>query len=499
MKSNTFNVSLLAVGVAAVMGISTGANAATPTGGTNAGSFAVLNKAEATYTVNSTPQRAVSNEVTITVNETSSFSLVNDNVDIPINPQANSAATFTHTLKNEGNVDDSYILDLKNVAGDDFNYSGYVVTYTKTSNGTSQTVSLDANGRATTAITLTPNEIATITIVATANTVRNLDKNGILTVSAESAYLKAKNPSTPAAYTASNTDNAKTTTPVYAITKSATTNLDNSNFDLANAKSYVDYTITVKNEGNIKGTAVTIEDALPNGLILVPSTETTANGGVYTAPVIKRNGNVITTITPEVTASKISFKGVDIEKQDIITITFRAKKSSTATSTSDFSNYATVKDNTKRDTDADTPDLIDHSNDKTNGGVAEVNYENPIGTGAYPGKDDNTQATVTTTNQTRAIAITTGVNKEVALVTSGTNVGNTYIYTITNDGTDITEAATAGSVLFSVKPTATETTGVTDNPAISVARVFVDANGDGIFNAGETVLTGTRVGTTSEL
>ena len=498
MKSNTFNVSLLAVGVAAVMGISTGANAATPTGGTNAGSFAVLNKAEATYTVNSTQQRAVSNEVTITVNETSSFSLVNDNVDIPINPQANSTATFTHTLKNEGNVDDSYILDLKNVAGDDFNYSGYVVTYTKTNNGTSQTVSLDANGKATTAITLTPNEIATITIVATANTVRNLDKNGILTVSAESAYLKAKNPSTPAAYTASNTDNAKTTTPVYAITKSATTNLGNSNFDLANAKSYVDYTITVKNEGNIKGTAVTIEDALPNGLILVPSTETTANGGVYTAPVIKRNGNVITTIIPEVTASKISFKGVDIEKQDIITITFRAKKSSTATSTSDFSNYATVKDNTKNDANADTPDLIDHSNDKTNGGVAEVNYENPIGTGAYPGKDDNTQATVTTTNQTRAIAITTGVNKEVALVTSGTNVGNTYIYTITNDGTDITEAATAGSVLFSVKPTATETTGVTDNTAISIARVFVDANDDGIFNTGETVLTGTRVGTTSE-
>ena len=103
MKSNTFNVSLLAIGVAAVMGISTGANAATPTGGANEGSFAVLNKAEATYTVgnNSTQQRAFSNEVKITVNETSSFSLVNDNANIPINPQANSTATFTHTLKNE--------------------------------------------------------------------------------------------------------------------------------------------------------------------------------------------------------------------------------------------------------------------------------------------------------------------------------------------------------------------------------------------------------------
>lgn len=115
MKSNNFNYSLLAVGVAAVMGISTGAMAAKPTGGTGTGSFDVTNKAEATYKVagNDQSQTATSNEVTVKVNELSSFSLLSDNVDTPINPQANSTATFTHTLKNEGNVNDSYILDLK--------------------------------------------------------------------------------------------------------------------------------------------------------------------------------------------------------------------------------------------------------------------------------------------------------------------------------------------------------------------------------------------------
>ena len=500
MKSNNFNYSLLAVGVAAVMGISTGAMAAKPTGGTGTGSFDVTNKAEATYKVagNDQSQTATSNEVTVKVNELSSFSLLTDNVNTPINPQANSTATFTHTLKNEGNVNDSYILDLKNVNGDDFDYSGYVVTYTKTSNGTSQNITLDANGKATTAITLTPNETASITIVATANTARSMDKNGILTVSAESAYLKAKNTGTPAAYTASNTDNAKTTTPVYAITKSAATNLGNKNLDLNNANAYIDYTITVKNEGNINGTAVTIEDALPNGLTLVPSTQT----DIYTAPVIKRN-NAVITVTPEISTNKITFKNVDIAKNDVITITFRAKKSSAATSTSDFSNYATVKDNTKNDVDANTPDLIDHSNDKTNAGVAEVNYENPVGTGPYPGKDDNTNATVTTTNQTRSITISEGVNKEVPLLTPNTEnkVGNTYIYTITNNGTDITEAATANSVTFSVKPTASKINGVdgtTDNTDISIARVFADINNDGVFNIGDIELTGTQVGTTSE-
>lgn len=495
MKSNLFKYSMLTVGVVAAMGV---AHAASPTvnGDSNKGSFDVTNKAEATYTVadNATQQKALSNEVTVRVNETSSFSLVADNVNVMINPQINSVATFTHTLKNEGNVNDSYTLDLKNVNGDDFDYSGYVVTYTKTSNGTSQNITLDANGRATSPITLTPQETATITIVATANTKRNLDKNGILTVSAESAYLKGKNQSTPAAYTASNTDNAKTTTPVYAITKSATTNLGNKTFDAINAGSYIIYSITVKNEGNQKGTAIEISDILPATLLAIRSNE--AN---YVLPTVTTAGTTTSTPKSAVIAGdgkSIKVLGQDIEIGETITLTFRAKKNPDATiaTGANIDNFAIVKDNTKSDVNADSPDITDNSND-----VNDTVYENKVGDN-YKGKDDNTNATVTTSNQTRAIAITPAGNKEVALNTPETitDASNTYIYTITNNGTDIIEAATKNSVLFSVNPTAATSQGPND-PDISVVRVFVDANNNGFYDATEVVLTGTAVAGTSEV
>ena len=491
MKSNLFKYSVLTVGVVAAMGV---AHAATPTivGNGNTGSFSVANQAEATYTVagNGATQTATSNTVTITVNEQSTFELIADNVDKPINPKAASAVSFAHTLTNKGNVNDSYILSLANATNgnatgqDDFDYTGYVVTYVK--NGVTTNLTIGTNGRAITAIALAPNEVATITIVATAATARNIDKNGILTVSAESAYLKAKPANTdPKTYTASNVDNAKTVAPLYAIKKSATTNLGTRNLDLNNTDAYVDYTITIKNEGNLGGKAVTIEDAMPNGLTLVPF--------ATTAPTIKR-GTTAISVTPTLANNTITFAGIDIAINETITVTFRAKKATGATSADNsFVNYAVVKDDTANDANANAPDITDRSDDET-----ETTYENKVTGNAYLGKDDNTKATVTTSNQTRAIAITTGVNKEVALSTSGAAVGNTYSYTITNNGTDITEAATPGSVLFSVKPTATGTTGVTDNTKIEIARVFVDANGDGVFTPGETVLTGTRIDETSE-
>lgn len=61
---------------------------------------------------------------------------------------------------------------------------------------------------------------------------------------------------------AKNTDNAITTTPIYAITKSARTNLGTKVIDLNNDSAYIDYTISVENQGNANGTNVTIEDIL---------------------------------------------------------------------------------------------------------------------------------------------------------------------------------------------------------------------------------------------
>ena len=71
MKSNPFNYSLLAVGVAAVMGVSTGANAATPINAVTAGAAPITNVATASYSVAGVSQPSVtSNTVTVNVSET---------------------------------------------------------------------------------------------------------------------------------------------------------------------------------------------------------------------------------------------------------------------------------------------------------------------------------------------------------------------------------------------------------------------------------------------
>lgn len=503
MKPNLFKYSVLTVGVVAAMGI-TSANAATPTGGTS-GSFNVNNKATASYTVagNTTVQNAESNVVTVNVSETGSFSLVSSVVDnIPnddfgrnrdINAQANSTVDFTHILSNGGNINDTYTIKIANAPGDDFNYNltNSVIKYQKV-NAAGTNVGgavIVANG---TTIALAPNEKALITVTAQADTKRVADTNGILTVTAESTYLKSQTANSAATtYTATNTDNALTKTPLYAITKSATTNLGNKNFDLNNTDAYVAYTITVKNEGNIDGTAISISDDLPSGLVAIALGE--AN---YLAPtVVASNGSTVGTAVLSAANKTITVAGQNIKVGETITVTFRAKKAAGATATSSFVNYVVVRDNTKDDATANNPDIVDRSdNGVTPGGPTESVYEDP----AKPlaGADNNNNASISTTNQTRAIAITPGVNKEIALVTPATinDVTNTYTYTITNNGIDVIEAAGTGNnanaVKLSIKPTATKNNGIIDDPNISITRVYLDANNNGKFDAGETELTG---------
>lgn len=503
MKPNLFKYSVLTVGVVTAMGITT-ANAATPIGGTS-GSFNVNNKATASYTVagNTTVQNAESNVVTVNVSETGSFSLIstvgdgnpNDDFgrDRSINAQTGSTVDFTHTLANAGNINDTYTVNIANATGDDFDYNltSSVIKYQKVDANGANTGGLVtiANGGT---IALAPNEKALITVTAQADTKRFANTNGILTVTAQSTYLKSQSGnSAVTTYTATNTDNALTKTPIYAITKSAITNLGNKKFDLNNTGAFVDYTITVKNEGNIDGTAISISDDLPSGLAAIASTE--AN---YVVPTVTAsNGSTAGTAVISNSNKTITVAGQNVKVGETITVTFRAKKATGATATSSFVNYAVVRDNTKDDATANNPDIIDRSdNGLTPGGPTESNYEDP--TKPLVGADNNNNATVETTNQIRAIAISPGANKEIGLVTPTTinDVTNTYTYTITNNGTDVTEASGTGNsdsaVKLSIKPTATKNNGITDDPNISIARVYVDANNNGQFDTGETELTG---------
>ena len=82
MRSNTFNHSLLAVGIAAVLGMSTTANAAETTTPTTTTGIDITNQASASYKVSEQDQPVVkSNIVKISVSEQISFSLTANNDD----------------------------------------------------------------------------------------------------------------------------------------------------------------------------------------------------------------------------------------------------------------------------------------------------------------------------------------------------------------------------------------------------------------------------------
>ncbi|MGP4713171.1 MULTISPECIES: hypothetical protein [unclassified Psychrobacter] len=475
MKPNAFKYSVLTVGITAAMGIAGTASADTVTYNQE-DAFEVKNVATATYNVAgdvNNPQTAESNEVTINVTETGAFSLVatltdgnqnaDDNADIDIEAPLSATVDFTHTLKNEGNVTDTYTIDLVNQANDNFDYDldDTVITYQKIGADGDPVGGVVTINRGD-SIELAPGESADITITAISDDNRVIDSNGILTVTATSQYLTGKGE--PA--TATNIDNAITTAPIYAITKSANSNLNNNIIDLNNDNAYVDYTITVENEGTADGTDITITDALPNGLVAIQTGEpnyrapTTSGAGNTTAPVISSDGRTITA------------SGVNVAQGQTVTITFRAKKSDGATDASDFTNYAVVTD----DLDGDNiPDITDSTDDNVDNTFEDPNDPN------NRGEDNNDDATVTPSNQTRDLNITDAPDKEVPLQSTG----NGYTYTISNDGTDVTEADAPDEVLFTVEVTDS------DDPrnAIDITTVFVDTNGNGILDNGETVLT----------
>ncbi len=486
MKSNTFKYSILTVGVVAAMSLTT-ANAADVVYDKEK-AFSVTNKATATYTVadNTAEQKAESNEVVVNVTETGAFSLIPKNDDgdleddlnenLTIYPAAGSSVDFSHTLSNDGNISDTYTISLANPSNS-LPASAtikYQIKEGTTNVGNSETIAIDGTGT----ITLKPGQTANITITATTGSDRVIGNNTSFTVTATSAYLTAKGQTT-ADKKAVNTDNAITTTPVYAITKSATTNLGNKTFDTNNANAYVDYTITVKNEGNIDGTAVNIIDALPTSLVAIKSGEDN-----YVAPTVVASGTSTAKDAKISTTGKdITVSGQDIKMNETITVSFRAKKDTTTPDTgTDITNYVVVKDDVNGDGNFD---LVDSSGDSADTSVSEKTYEDTTAAN-YKGKDDNSDATITTSSQTRNLTITSDTkDKEVALVSQN----NTYIYTITNEGTDITEAASAEKVYFTVDPTTDHT-----NITIVEKEVFVDTNDNGSYDSGETILTKTAKG-----
>lgn len=323
MKSNTFNYSLLAVGVAALMGVSTGANADTVTLPDNTDK--INNQATASYTVGTVAQTTVvkSNIVTINVTEQASFSLTaqnddesgdGDDINSGLEVTPNDVITFTHRLTNDGNFTDTYELNLNQLTTDDTDYAeSSAITVTvfdetdpNTAVSTENYTIADFNGNN---IVLEADQYATISIAAQTDGNIGGDTQAF-TLSAESSYFVNENASGET--TATNTSDSVTVLPVFRIVKRVADTLNLSdNTDTAT------YTIAVTNASDTDiaygrdATGVTITDTLPTGLDIVTGT-VSATGGAGTQ-------NIATT------DNSFTITNVNLAQGETITITFQAE------------------------------------------------------------------------------------------------------------------------------------------------------------------------------
>ncbi|KRG36531.1 hypothetical protein [Psychrobacter sp. P11G3] len=456
MKSNTFNHSLLAVGVAAVMGISTGAMAETKTA---KGAVVINNTAKASYSVDGVAQNEVeSNKVTVNVSETGSFSLIAQNADGNPGDDLNAGlvvvptgvAQFTHRLENLGNLTDTYTMALTNKTDDtkNFDLAATKVTYVVyKDNGTVVRTVADITGTAftNTAIVLEKDEYAVITVngKTTANVGGDTQN---LTLTAKSTYLANKG--TAAEATATNTDESITKLPVFSIVKSVSQTLDINNPDAT-----AEYTITVKNDNSVTYAAdavgIKIIDNLPEGLKLVTSSLTAASittTGSATKGTIAQNNKGFGS---SATIDGFEITGVNLPVGQTITIKFKVQKDADETLAKSTVNHVNIEAPLGGGSNVTVID----STDGTNGGENTNTYypsgadtENENGTAPSTPGGDSTQPL--TSNQ-RAVTLTGPTTREVPN-TSTAATQAVHQTVITNTGRE-TEGANAGELKFKIE------------------------------------------------
>ncbi|MFI8554142.1 beta strand repeat-containing protein [Psychrobacter sp. NPDC077938] len=359
MKSNTFNYSLLAVGIAAVMGISGGANAATPntTGGVSAGAAAINNVATANYSVAGIAQPNVSsNIVTVNVSETANFALtstIDDGSigdDIAINQTATpgGTTTFTHNLTNTGNVTDTYTINTTGndsalvTANPDYALGTAPVTFTIVqADGTPLTSAQIAalNGQAQTGtianggtIKLQPGTRANLSYEAATPDARNGNDKGVGTLTATSTFFTAN---LPANATLVNENQTIVRLPTFKIVKTAT-----STVDLTVANPQINYSIVVTNattDYSAAATDIVIRDVLPTGLSLPngAASDVTVTGGAGTATISTINGR---------RAIDVAVANLAVGASRTITFTVNVDKTQYTTANSSATNNVEVYD-----------------------------------------------------------------------------------------------------------------------------------------------------------
>lgn len=464
MKSNTFNYSLLAIGVAAVLGMSTAASAVeTPLTTTGVD---ITNQATANYSVAGQAQpEAKSNVVKVSVSQQVSFSLtannndtsqggaLNDDKNEKIAVTPNGFVLFEHTLKNTGNTTDTYDITIGATDPKYIQNESTVTFIVYAADGTTivrqDTVVYTAG--ATIASILEKGQSVKFTIKAkTSGNKGNETLPLELSVTSRNLSLPG---STAATKTLINTDTSFTRLPTFGIVKTITNGLD------LNDATYTDtatYKVVVTNDGTLfsaDAKNITIEDVLPNGLVMANAL-TAANITVGT-DVTKG------TIAQGSAGSQgFSITGVDLPVGQSITITFEVKQTGAVTITPTVAmgmiNHVTVTDDLDENAATTGDIVVDSTKSGTSENVStfypavnpEVNYVN----GETPAKsgDDSTVPLLTIKRELTLTGVTT---KEIAPVTGLTAADTagqvTHTTVITNTGKDV-EGSKPGELTFTI-------------------------------------------------
>ena len=481
MKSKTFNYSLLAVGVAAVMGLSTGAMAATNSTPISSDAAAINNQATAVYKVANIDQpKVTSNTVTVNISETARFTLIGGVSDTTAGDDKNEnvaatptkSVTFTHILTNEGNVTDTYTIlatgnDDNTIDTKVQNYAlgTSAINYTIRQKGgtaltTDQISALAAIGQTVTsgtvaggnalangsAIQLLPGLEAELSYSASTPTGADGGKFGVGTLQATSTFITGVSSAPATAKTLVNENQTIVKLPVFKIDKTAACQTETtcSNLDLTVAQPKIIYTVKVKNietlDYSAAAGAFVIRDVLPVGMTL--DTSATNSSGVVVVGNMTGGQQVIgIPVASLALGAEVSFTfTVNVDKAK-----YKGANSSATNHAKIYAKYdGTAPDNTSADTI--TGDITDSTNDDDDDPEVPADGN---GDGAV-GKD--TTVTVNFTNRNLTLVGTS--NLEIAPVTGQTTTAtagqvthNTTI--ITNNGQDI-EGDTAGELTFTI-------------------------------------------------
>ncbi|MEG9303451.1 hypothetical protein [Psychrobacter celer] len=458
MKPNLFNHTLLAVGVAALMGVSTGAMAATPKSGpVTKDADGINNQATALYKVGNDADfqpEVKSNIVTVNISETANFSLVatsdgvidEKNEDIAATPGTN--ITFNHILANDGNVTDTYTIATtgEDDSTIDTKPQGYPletadIAYTidissitdpderadLVAKNTASNMTISGNIASGTipnnsTITLLPGLKAALSYEVTTPADKIGGAIGVGTLTATSTFIAAAE---PAKQKLINENQSIVSLPVFKIEKSATcqSKTNCNSFDLNDdTTGGIDYSIKVTNvttDYSVTADNFVIRDVLPAGMTF--NTNQTLPSGV-SIDTAGMNGNrqVI-----DITVDSLAVDAIVEVKFNVNVDVPILRAAGTAT------NHATVYDNYDDTTpNPDITDGFDISDSTDENGTDPSTDNNPNVPSDGPGTPgEDTTPTITFTD--RDISITDADDQEVPVTGEVT-----YTHTITNNGNE---------------------------------------------------------------